>query len=157
MLGNSTRGLIPLQKQHLYRCCALLIALYGFQLWYYNKAPLHYPFNILKKMQHRAAIWIIGAFCTSPIEGIEAIVGLISIHLHLKKLYDRFLLRRFLLFSNHIIKSFTTHDNSQSCYDQCLLDAAWTWAKDNDDIIGCTTSISVSASCSRCNILALAS
>jgi len=32
ILGNSTRGLISLQKQHLYRCCALSIALYGFQL-----------------------------------------------------------------------------------------------------------------------------
>ena len=32
MLGNSTRELIPLQKQYLYRCCTLPIALYGFQL-----------------------------------------------------------------------------------------------------------------------------
>ena len=43
------------------------------------------------------------------------------------------------------------------CYDQCLLDAAWAWAKGNDDMIGCTTSISVSTSYSRYNILALAS
>jgi len=43
------------------------------------------------------------------------------------------------------------------CYDQHLLDTAWTWAKNNDDMIGCAASISVSASCSRCNILALAS
>ena len=32
MLGNSTRGLIPLQKRQLYRCCVLSIALYNFQL-----------------------------------------------------------------------------------------------------------------------------
>ena len=31
MLGNSSRGLIPLQKHCLYRCCILPIALYGFQ------------------------------------------------------------------------------------------------------------------------------
>ena len=59
------------------------------------------------------AIWIIGAFCTLSMEGIEAIAGLIPIHLHLKKLYNRFLLRGFLLPPNHIIKSFTIHDNSQ--------------------------------------------
>ena len=32
ILGNSTRGLNPCQKQLLYRCCAMPIALYGFQL-----------------------------------------------------------------------------------------------------------------------------
>ena len=95
MLGNSTRSLISLQKQCLYRCCALPIALYGFQLWYYNKASLHYPLNILNKMQHRAAIWITRAFCTLLTDSIKAIAELIPIHLHLKKLYDRFLLRGF--------------------------------------------------------------
>ena len=31
MLGNLSRGLIPLQKYRLYRCCVLPTALYGFQ------------------------------------------------------------------------------------------------------------------------------
>ena len=114
MLGNSTRSLIPLQKQHIYRCCVLPIELYSFQLQYYNKVSLYYPLNILIKMQCRAAIQITGAFHTSPMEGIEAIAELISIYLYLKKLYDRFLLREFLLPSNYIIKLFTTHDNPQS-------------------------------------------
>jgi len=39
------------------------------------------------------------------VTGIEAIAGLIPIHLHLKKLYGRFHLRGFSLLSNHIIKS----------------------------------------------------
>jgi len=47
-------------------------------------------------------------------ESIKAITGLIPIYLHLKKLYNRFLLRGFSLPSNHIIKLFTTHDNPQS-------------------------------------------
>jgi len=55
-----------------------------------------------------------GAFCTLPTDSIEAIAGLILIHLHLKKLYDRFLLKGFSLSPNHIIKSFITYDNSQS-------------------------------------------
>jgi len=32
MLGNSSRGLLSIQKQLLYRTCVLPIALYGFQL-----------------------------------------------------------------------------------------------------------------------------
>ena len=42
-----------------------------------------------------------------------------------------------------------------SYYDQCLLDTAWTRIKGNDDMIGCAKVVSVSASCSRCCILAL--
>ena len=57
-----------------------------------------------------------GAFYTLPMDGIEAIARLIPIHLHLKKLYDRFLLREFLLPLNHIIKSFITYNNPQSLF-----------------------------------------
>jgi len=56
-------------------------------------------------MQYRAAIWILGAFHTSPSLGIEVITGLILIYLHLQKLSGRFQLRTQLLPSNHIIKS----------------------------------------------------
>ena len=92
LLGNSTRGINLLQKRRLYRCCALLIALYGFQLWYYNKAPTHYYLNILRNIQRRAALWITGAFQISSSLGIKAIARHVPIHLHLKKLYRRFLL-----------------------------------------------------------------
>jgi len=37
-------------------------------------------------MQRRAAIWILGTFCTSPSFGVEAITELILINLHLCKL-----------------------------------------------------------------------
>jgi len=43
-------------------------------------------------MQQRAALWITGVFQTSPSLGVEAIARLVPIHLHLKKLYGRFLL-----------------------------------------------------------------
>jgi len=46
--------------------------------------------KILGKMQRRAAIWILGAFKTSPSEGLEAIAGLIPIKSHLQKLAGRF-------------------------------------------------------------------
>ena len=105
LLGNSTRGINPFQKCLLYRCCVLPIALYGFQLWFYNKAPFLYPMKILGKMQRKATIWILGAFKTSPMKGLEAIAGLISIKLHLHKLASRSQLCSTSLPENHLIKT----------------------------------------------------
>ena len=62
MLGNSVCSLVPNQKWLLYRSCILPIALYGFQLWCYNKVPLSYSLKELNKMQRRVAIWILEAF-----------------------------------------------------------------------------------------------
>ena len=59
ILGNSTRGLNPQQKHLLYRSCTLLIALYRFQMWYYNKALLLYSLKTLGKLQRRATLWIV--------------------------------------------------------------------------------------------------
>ena len=105
LLGNSSREINPIQKRLLYRCCILPIALYGFQLWYYNKAPLSYHMKILDKMQRRATIWILGAFKTSPSAGIEAIAEIIPIKFHLQKIAKRLQIRPFKLLSNHIIRS----------------------------------------------------
>ena len=105
LLGNSSRGINPIQKYLLYRCCALPIALYRFQLWYYNKAPLLYYMKILNKMQRRAAIWITGAFKTSPLEGIEAIMGIMPICFYLQKIAKRSLICPFKLPNNHILKN----------------------------------------------------
>jgi len=114
MLGNSLRGLNPIQKRYLYRCCILPITLYSFQLWYYNKVPLAYLLKELRKMQRRAAIWITGAFCTSPTLGIETISCLIPIHLHLQKLNRRFHLWAYSLFPNHIINLILDSRNSSN-------------------------------------------
>ena len=65
------------------------IVLYGFQLWFYNKAPLSYPLKELKKIQRRAAIWILGIFHTLLSLSIEAIASLIPFHLYLCKLSGR--------------------------------------------------------------------
>ena len=59
LLGNLSQGINPLQKCQLYWCYVLPIALYGFQLWFYNKAPMLYHMKILNKMQRRAAIWVL--------------------------------------------------------------------------------------------------
>jgi len=56
-------------------------------------------------MQRRAAIWILGVFKTSLIEGIEAIAGLISIKLYLQKLGGKSQLCMMFLPMNHIIRT----------------------------------------------------
>ena len=55
-------------------------------------------------MQRRVAIWILGAFWTSPSFGIEAIADLIPIYLHLCKLSSRTQLRAYSLPHNHILR-----------------------------------------------------
>ena len=112
LLGNSMRSINPIQKRWLYRCCALSMVLYGFSLWFYNKSPIYYHFNILRKIQRRATLWITGIFWTALSLGVEAIAGLVPIHLYIKKLYGRFLLCQFSLPSNYIIHSILSSDRS---------------------------------------------
>ena len=114
LLGNSSQGISSLQKQQLYRCCILPIALYGFQLWFYNKTPLSYHMKLLNKMQRRAAIWILGTFKTSPSEGIEALADIIPIKFHLQKLADCSLIWLFKLPGNHIIQSLINDSSHRS-------------------------------------------
>jgi len=65
--------------------------------------------KILGKMQRRAAIWILGAFKTSPVENIEAIAGIIPIRLYLQKLMSRSQLCPLMLPSSHLV--WTLMDN----------------------------------------------
>ena len=104
ILANLSRGINPTQKYLLYRCCVLPIALYRFQLWFYNHAPLSYPLKILGKMQTRAAIWILGVFKMSSLLGIKAVASLIPIKLHLQKLGERLQLQAHSLPPNYLIR-----------------------------------------------------
>jgi len=103
LLSNSSCGINPLQKCLLYRTCVLPIALYGFQLWFYNRTSIAYHMKILNKMQRHTAIWILEAFKTSPSYGIEAIAGLIPIKLYLQKLSGRSQLRAYKLPYNYLL------------------------------------------------------
>ena len=60
--------------------------------------------KILDKMQKRAAIWILEAFKMLPLEGIEAITGIIPIKFHLQKLARRSQICLFKLSTNHILR-----------------------------------------------------
>ena len=113
MLGNSTQGLLSLQKHLLYRSCVVPIATYGFRLWYFAGAPTMAQVSLLATMQRKAALWILGAVHTSPTGGIEALAGLIPIHLHLKKLVKRSCLRAVTLPSQHALMSLLSARNSK--------------------------------------------
>ncbi|KXN90369.1 hypothetical protein AN958_04238 [Leucoagaricus sp. SymC.cos] len=111
MLGNSLQGLSPKQKRLLYRSCVVPIATYGFRLWCHGLHPHKAHLASLNKMQRHAAIWIMGAFCTSPSGGVEALAGLIPIHLHLRKLRSRAAYRVLTLSPTHSSRQFLgTHD-----------------------------------------------
>ncbi|CAA7267578.1 unnamed protein product [Cyclocybe aegerita] len=105
MRGNSTRGLSPKQRRLLYRSCVVPIATYGYRLWYFDGARNKGGMNQLKRMQQKAALWITGAFCTSPTGGLEALAGLIPVHLMLKKLATRAVYRVATLSDTHPLRS----------------------------------------------------
>ena len=94
-----------MQKRLLYRTCILPIILYRFNLWFFKGALIVKNINKLKKIQCKAALWITGAFQTSPSDSIKAIAGLIPITLHICKLNSRHHLRYGSIPSTHAINS----------------------------------------------------
>ncbi|CAA7270141.1 unnamed protein product [Cyclocybe aegerita] len=105
MLRNSTRGLLPKQRRLLYRSCVVPIATYGYRLWYFHGACNKGTMNQLKQMQQKVALWITGAFRTSPTGGLEALAGLIPIHLVLKKLATHAVYHVATLSDTHLLRS----------------------------------------------------
>ena len=67
-------------------------------------------------MQRKAALWILGAFRTSPTGEIKALAGLIPIHLHLKKLTKQSYLRTATLSSQHALLSRLSACNSKGAH-----------------------------------------
>ena len=68
---------------------------------------------LLAAMQHKAALWILGVFHTSPTSGIEALAGFIPIYLHLKKLVKWSCLRTAILSSQHALMSLPSAKHSK--------------------------------------------
>ena len=62
-------------------------------------------------MQRKAAIWILGAFRTSPTGGVEALAGLMPINLHLRKLAARSACRIVMLSDAHPLRSILSEAN----------------------------------------------
>ena len=116
MLGNSTRGLLPLQKHLLYRSYVVPIATYGFRLWFFAGAPTKAQMSLLAATQCKTALWILGTFRTSPTGGLEALAGLIPIQLHLKKLVKRSCLQTATLPSQYALMSLLSARNSKGTH-----------------------------------------
>jgi len=64
-----------------------------------------------KRMQRKASLWITGAFSTSPTGGIEALAGLIPIHLHLQKMAGRTNFRAATLSDTHPLRLILSQDH----------------------------------------------
>jgi len=64
---------------------------------------------------------ILDAFNISPILGIEAIAGLVPIHLHFQKLSGQHQLRTSTLPNNHAIKSLLESRHAENTNSHCLL------------------------------------
>jgi hypothetical protein len=62
---------------------------------------------LMNQMQQRMALWITGAFRTSPTTAIEAISGLMPIHLYLSKLAQRSSVHTLTLHRTHAVHVFT--------------------------------------------------
>jgi len=75
---------------------------------------LAYPLKELRKMQRRAVLWILDAFCTFLTLGIKAIAILVPIHLHIQKLSRYHQLRTATLPNNHVIKSLLKERHSEN-------------------------------------------
>ena len=75
---------------------------------------LVYPLKKLRKIQRRVALWILGAFYTSSILGIEAIASLVPIYLHLQKISEYHQLRISILLNNHAIKSLLERKHTEN-------------------------------------------
>ncbi|PPQ94597.1 hypothetical protein CVT25_010605 [Psilocybe cyanescens] len=111
MLGSSTRGLRPVQKRILYCACVLPIVTYGFRLWYFAAARCKGALHHLSTMQRNPALWITGAFRTSPTGGVEALAGLPPINLLLRHLSERADYRFATLTPTHPVRAFLSRFN----------------------------------------------
>ncbi|KAJ3519912.1 hypothetical protein NMY22_g12985 [Coprinellus aureogranulatus] len=110
MLGNSTHRLSPKNKHILYHASVVLIATYRHRLWFYEGTKNVGALKTLSSMQYKAAIWITGAFRTSPTGGPELLAGLPSIHLHLRKLSERAVYWTATLSDTHPLRSLMPED-----------------------------------------------
>ncbi|KAF7783099.1 hypothetical protein Agabi119p4_2477 [Agaricus bisporus var. burnettii] len=105
-LENSNRGLTPKQKRLLYISCIQPIATFGLRCWY-KPGTRAFKTNIkmLRLTHNQGARWITGAFQTSPMGAMMAVAGLMPLHLQLKKLFERSVIRINTLHPHHPVLS----------------------------------------------------
>ena len=94
-----------MQKRLLYRTCIIPVLTYGLRLWHFWGAKVQGVVKILAKVQRVATLWITGCFCTSPTGGVESLVGLLPMHLLLRRLTERSCLRAGTFTQSHPLRS----------------------------------------------------
>ncbi len=104
MLGNSNRGLSPLQRRTLYIACVQPLLTYGAPVWFRSKGAKQL-IQPLATAQNRALRWITGAFRTTPVGALHSFAGVMPIHLHCKKLQQRYFLRIHTLPQSHPLRA----------------------------------------------------
>ena len=111
-LGNSIRGVTPIDKRRLYIANVLTLMTYGIQLWWQpNWKGMKWALNMFQTVQNKAARWITGAFKTSPTGAIEILAGLVPIRHQLKQYVHRNGLRIHTLGHNHPLRMNLPQDN----------------------------------------------
>jgi ribonuclease HI len=103
MLGNAARGLPPRSKRELYISCVRTLMTYGHRVWYHPHRTHKKLLKPLARAQAVAARWILGAFRTSPVGGMDILAGLLPIHVYLRQLHQRSLQRVAMLPPTHIL------------------------------------------------------
>ncbi|KAF8223285.1 hypothetical protein L208DRAFT_1518332, partial [Tricholoma matsutake] len=78
---------------------------YGLRLWHFKGARVKGVIKTLAQVQSIAACWILGAFRTTPIGGLESIAGLLPLQLLLRRLVDRGVFRTPLLAPSHPLRA----------------------------------------------------
>jgi len=66
----------------------VLVATYGLHLWYLQGGCLKGVTKQLATVQCLVVLWIMGCFKTSPVSGMEALAGLLPMHILLKRLVE---------------------------------------------------------------------
>lgn len=104
-LGNSLRGMTPVNKRRLYISNVLPVLTFGAALWWKpNWDGQKLICDEMQKVQSEAARWITGAFRTTPIGALEISAGLAPIKLSVERLMTKAALRINLLPKHHMSK-----------------------------------------------------
>ncbi|GJE96989.1 hypothetical protein PsYK624_131990 [Phanerochaete sordida] len=107
MLGNSVRGMSPQDKRRLYISNVVPVMCYGAQLWWHPKwLRKKYAADEMQKAQSRAARWISGAFCTTPVGALDISAGLLPIKEQVNKFMRRACLRVHTLHRGHPLRAY---------------------------------------------------
>ena len=83
LLGNSIRGLDHSNWQLAYNAICLPVLTYGSLIWYKGQKQLT---KLLQDVQNDAVRWIMGAFCSTPVEPLELLIAILPMDLRLQML-----------------------------------------------------------------------